>query len=221
MHISNKLYWSTVCDRFPELFCNRRVLEVGSFNVNGSVRRYFSDCDYTGLDWRRGDLVDVVCLAHDMPFDSSSFDTVISASMLEHDPHWDKSLRKMVDVLTDDGSLLLSWGSAINKIHRENTCPDYHHRDNPAAFHPRPVVDVLNLLEEVGMHIQEFRYEFNVWKENNMSHKRMSKPMGYAASIFFKNRSHVRESEKVIDELHPKDMERTVQDIDEGSTETS
>jgi len=209
LHISNKLYWKTCRDRFPELFSDRKVLEVGSFNVNGSVRRFFSDCEYTGLDWRRGALVDVVSLAHDMPFDPGSFDTVISASTLEHDPYWDKSLIKMVEVLTDDGALLLSWGSAICKTHRENTCPDYHRSNNPKAFHPRPVVDVLNLLGGIGMYIQEFRYEFNVWKEHNMSRKRMSKPMGFAASIFFKNQSHVRESEKVIDELHPKDMEHS------------
>lgn len=209
MHISNKLYWRTRKDRFPELFCNRRVLEVGSLDVNGSVRRFFSDCEYIGIDWRSGTLVDVVCLAHDMPFEPGSFDTVISASTLEHDPYWDKSLRKMVDVLTDDGALLLSWGSAICGTHSEYTCPDYHKRHNPKAFHPRPVVDVLNLLEVIGMHIQEFRYEFNVWQEYSMSRKRMSKPMGYAASIFFKNQSHVRESEKVIDELHPKDAEHS------------
>ena len=151
MHTSNKLYWDTCKKRFPALFRNRRVVEFGSYDVNGTVRDYFEDCAYLGVDWRDGLGVDFVGLAHEFPVppEPKKCDTVISSSMLEHDPYWEKSLRKMVEVLSDDGALLLSWGSALNLSHEEETCPDYDKTKNPKPFHPRPVRHVLDLLEKL------------------------------------------------------------------------
>ncbi len=101
MHLSNSLYWDTCKKRFPELFRNRRVVEFGSYDVNGTVRDYFEDCAYLGVDWRDGPGVDFVGIAHelDTPSKPPKFDTAISASMLEHDPYWNMSLRKMVESL--------------------------------------------------------------------------------------------------------------------------
>jgi len=207
MHTSNKLYWDTCKNRFPELFRNRRVVEFGSYDVNGSVRVYFEDCEYLGVDWRGGPGVDSVGLAHE--FDKEKllkFDTAISSSMLEHDPHWERSLCKMVDVLSDDGVLLLSWGSALNLSHEEETCPDYDKKTNPKPFHPRPVRHVLDLLEKLGMHIQEFRYEFNVWKDQGRDVSKAKRFQGFAVGIFFKNKDHVRRDEVIVDLLYPEDM---------------
>jgi len=205
MHPSNILYWDTCKKRFPELFKNRRVVEFGSYDVNGTVRDYFDDCTYLGVDWRDGPGVDHVCLAHEFD-ESMKFDTVISTSMLEHDPYWEKSLHKMVDVLTDDGALLLSWGSALNLSHEEKTCPDYDEKTNPKPFHPRPVRHVLDLLDLLGMHVQESRYEFNVWKDQGRDVNKVRKAKGFAVGIFFKNKDHVRVDERVVDTLYPEDM---------------
>lgn len=205
MHPTNSLYWDTCKDRFPELFRDRRVAEFGSYDVNGTVRDYFEDCTYIGVDWRDGPGVDFVAVAQD--FDAAQrFDTVISASMLEHDPYWNMSLRKMVEVLNDDGALLLSWGSALNLSHEEETCPDYDKEMNPKPFHPRPVRHVLDLLEKLGMHIQEFRYEFNVWKDEGRDVNKAKKSQGFAAGIFFKNEDHVRKDKVIVDLLYPEDM---------------
>ena len=93
------------------------VLEVGSYNVNGSVRDHFHNfSSYTGVDFRPGPNVDEVCLAHDMDFDVK-FDVVISSSMLEHDRHWRDSITNMESHLKDDVILLLSWGAANNDPH--------------------------------------------------------------------------------------------------------
>ena len=37
---------------FPHHFRYRKVLEVSSLDINGTVE-YFDNCDYTGLDLRR------------------------------------------------------------------------------------------------------------------------------------------------------------------------
>jgi 2-polyprenyl-3-methyl-5-hydroxy-6-metoxy-1,4-benzoquinol methylase len=112
------------------------------------------DCDYVGVDWREGQGVDVVCLAHEFPADRR-FDTVLSASMLEHDPYWEKSLEKMVEVLKDDGMLFISWGAYFNGTHEEDMAPD-------GKFHALPAGYVLKKIAALGMNIIEFKYENNI-----------------------------------------------------------
>jgi hypothetical protein len=33
---------------YPEFFTNAKVLEVGSLDINGSIRPFFENCDYLG-----------------------------------------------------------------------------------------------------------------------------------------------------------------------------
>lgn len=83
------------------------TLEVGSLDVNGSVRRYFTG-PYTGLDMRPGPSVDVVGTADALPFPDDAFDVVVSTEMLEHDPSPWLSLAEMGRVLRPGGHLLLT-----------------------------------------------------------------------------------------------------------------
>jgi len=83
------------------------TLEVGSLDVNGSVRRFFSG-SYIGLDMRAGPGVDVVGTADALPFVASRFDCVVSTEMLEHDPSPWHSLREMGRVLKPGGHLLIT-----------------------------------------------------------------------------------------------------------------
>lgn len=63
-----------------------RVLEIGSFNVNGSVRPFFAAAkEYVGIDRRSGPDVDVVSEASDYNTDGKKqFDIVITSEALEH-----------------------------------------------------------------------------------------------------------------------------------------
>lgn len=152
MHLSNRLFWEYCRRTYPRYFENVSVLEVGSYNVNGSVRDYFkTPSKYVGVDWRPGPGVDLVSFAHDLKLETQ-FDVVISASMLEHDRHWEKSLRSMVRFLKEDGILLLSWGAAANKAHDHDTADD-------GCFHSLAAGRVLQLLPEIGIRVHEFRYE--------------------------------------------------------------
>lgn len=152
MHPSNMAYWKHAKEKYPRYFANpSKVVEFGCCNVNGTVRVLF-DCDtYIGVDWLKEPDVDVVSLAHEYK-PGFQFDTIISSSMLEHDPYWDKSLANMISMLKDDGILLLSWGGALNGEHCLWSAPD-------GKFHALAGDKVLNLLREAGMFIDEFRYE--------------------------------------------------------------
>jgi hypothetical protein len=54
-----------VKEKHPSFFVNKRVLEVGSLNINGTVRDLFVDCDYVGCDLGEGSGVDIVCAGQD------------------------------------------------------------------------------------------------------------------------------------------------------------
>ncbi len=63
----------------------RRVVELGSYNLNGSVRDLFPGAAYVGVDQRPGPGVDIVADAAEWGEDSR-FDCVVCTEVLEHTP---------------------------------------------------------------------------------------------------------------------------------------
>ena len=107
MHRSVSKFIARVKERYPESFINKKVLEVGSLDINGSVRPFFTKCKYSGLDIIEGPGVDVISPVHQYQ-PAELFDTIISTEMLEHDSHWRKSLKQMADLLKPGGLLLIT-----------------------------------------------------------------------------------------------------------------
>ena len=98
----------SVKDQLPEYFKGTRVLEVGSLNINGSVRQFFEPDQYIGCDLGEGARVDIVCRGHELPYPNESFDVVISCECFEHDRHWEKTFQKMVDLVRKGGLVIFS-----------------------------------------------------------------------------------------------------------------
>jgi SAM-dependent methyltransferase len=90
-------------------FAGRRVLEVGSKFVNGSVRplieRFCRPREYVGVDIETGKYVDVVLPAERLVehFGPESFDAVISTEVLEHVFDWRTVVNNMKAVLKPGG----------------------------------------------------------------------------------------------------------------------
>ena len=131
MHESVMAWVSEVVEKFE--LADLPTLEVGSLDVNGSVRRYFSG-PYTGLDMRQGPGVDVIGTADALPFPDESYDVVVCTEMLEHDPSPWLSLAEMGRVLRPDGHLILTTRGNGFFEHLE---PSDYWRFMPAA---RPVL---------------------------------------------------------------------------------
>lgn len=132
-HQAQKLFFEKVRNKYPEFFESKKVLDLGSLNINGTLRQLFNNCEYVGVDIAPGKDVDVISKAHEAPFEESSFDTVISAEMLEHDEYWELSLAKMYDVLKPGGLLVLSCAGEGRPEHGTRkagsiwgTSPDYY-----------------------------------------------------------------------------------------------
>ena len=82
--------------RFPEYFRKGRVLEVGSLDINGSVRQFFEDCDYTGVDLGEGKGVDLVARGVELDYFDGNFTVCLSCECFEHNPEWAATLRNMI-----------------------------------------------------------------------------------------------------------------------------
>lgn len=107
-HQSQLDFVDRVRNKFPEQFVNSKVLEVGSLNINGTVRIFFQDCDYTGVDIGPGKDVDLVCPGHELTFPNETFDTTISCECFEHDKHWKLTFQKMYALTKPNGLVVFS-----------------------------------------------------------------------------------------------------------------
>lgn len=100
----------------PEMVKGKRVLEVGSMNVNGSLRTYIEamcPLQYLGIDLQKGDGVDwEVDFCSLTPVQAKElfgeFDLIVSTEMLEHAEHWRAAINNMKAVLKPRGWLLLT-----------------------------------------------------------------------------------------------------------------
>ena len=107
-----------VVDEFRE----KRVLEVGSFDVNGGLRREIVQHEpalYLGTDMRAGPGVDIVVPANrlvDM-FGTAAFDAVICTEMLEHAEDWRAAIYQMKNVLRPYGTIYLTTRSVGFPLH--------------------------------------------------------------------------------------------------------
>lgn len=116
MHPEVSNFIESVKQKHPTYFKDQKVLEVGSLNINGTIRSLFKDCNYLGIDIGEGPGVDMVIPIHELswPF---TFDVVVSTEMLEHDIHWKSSLESMYNNLKHGGLLILTCAGPARQEH--------------------------------------------------------------------------------------------------------
>jgi SAM-dependent methyltransferase len=96
---------------FPAYFENKRVLDVGSGDINGNNRFLFENCEYDGNDVVEANNVTIVSKTKDLPFENNTFDTIISTECFEHDPEYTQSFLKIYNLLKPDGLFLFTCAS--------------------------------------------------------------------------------------------------------------
>ncbi len=90
---------------------NNKILEIGSHDVNGSLRQLFSSSEYTGIDLSPGIGVDVVASGHEVGFQDDSFDMTISCECFEHNPYWVETFNNMYRMTKKTGLLVVTCAS--------------------------------------------------------------------------------------------------------------
>jgi SAM-dependent methyltransferase len=102
---------------FRDSFLNKRVLDVGSGDINGNNRFLFENCEYNGNDVIPANNVTVVSKTKDLDFGSASFDTIISTECFEHDPEYEQSFLKIYDMLKPGGLFVFTCASTGRAEH--------------------------------------------------------------------------------------------------------
>ena len=87
-HPEQREFFTALSALHPEYFTGANVLEIGSLNINGTVRDFFHGGNYVGVDVASGPGVDVVAFGENLNYPDRAFHTVISAECFEHNPEW-------------------------------------------------------------------------------------------------------------------------------------
>lgn len=62
-----------------------KVIDFGSYDVNGTLKPIFKNHDYIGIDMAEGPNVNIVCVNNNVPLPDNSCDVIVSSSNFEHD----------------------------------------------------------------------------------------------------------------------------------------
>ena len=115
-HPEQKQFCEKIKAKFPERFRNKKVLDVGSLDINGNNRYLFENCNYLGFDLGHGLNVDIICPIH--KYYGRLFDTIISTEAFEHDANFKKSINNIVNnLLQSNGLFLFTCASLGRKEH--------------------------------------------------------------------------------------------------------
>jgi hypothetical protein len=87
-HFEQRVFFEQMKERFPQYFDGVSVIEIGSLDINGTVRDFYTPTRYVGVDVSAGPGVDLVCNGEDVDYPDESFDVAVSAECFEHNPAW-------------------------------------------------------------------------------------------------------------------------------------
>jgi SAM-dependent methyltransferase len=97
---------------------NLKVLEIGSLDINGSVRPMFKPfaSKYVGLDTQAGPGVDIVYDAAKFT-KPNAFDVVVCAEVFEHTPEWQTIIKKSYKNLVNGGLFIATMAGEGRRPH--------------------------------------------------------------------------------------------------------
>ena len=117
MHEQAKNFTVHIKKSFPDFFTNKRVLDVGSGDINGNNRFLFENCTYDGNDVYSAPNVTVVSKTTALTFEDETFDTICSTECFEHDPEYKESFQKIVKMLKPGGLFFFTCASTGRAEH--------------------------------------------------------------------------------------------------------
>jgi len=124
-HLQQLAYVESIKAIYPKYFLSSKVLEIGSLDVNGTIRQFFENCDYTGVDLGAGAMVDVIGEGQKLNYADNSFDTTASCECFEHNPYWKETFENMYRMTKKDGLLFFTCATTGRPEHgTKNNFPD-------------------------------------------------------------------------------------------------
>lgn len=103
--------------KFPNHFENKKVLEVGSLDINGTMRSFFLNCDYLGIDVGEGKGVDLVVQGQNHNAPDNTYDVCASGECFEHNPYWAETFANMLRMCKPNGLVLFTCATTGRPVH--------------------------------------------------------------------------------------------------------
>ncbi len=111
-HMAQMRFVMQTMGQYPDAFMENKILEVGSLNINGSVRGFFFNAhEYIGCDVGPGPGVDVVCPGEQLTYPDNYFDTSITTECFEHNPNWIQTFENMWRMTRPGGLIVMTCAS--------------------------------------------------------------------------------------------------------------
>jgi SAM-dependent methyltransferase len=107
-HLAQYRFVERLKEQYPDFFKDKKVLEIGSLDINGSIRKYFQDCEYIGADVGQGANVDLVCPGQEIDHPDNTYDVSCSCNCFEHNPYWVETFKNMYRMTKPGGLVFVS-----------------------------------------------------------------------------------------------------------------
>jgi SAM-dependent methyltransferase len=118
-HQAQREFIREIRKRFTPFFKGRevKVLDIGSLDINGNNKMFFSSQFYIGCDLGPGKNVDIISKGHQLSFRNDFFDVVISCECFEHDNAWVLTINNMIRMLRPAGLMIFTCATTGRKEH--------------------------------------------------------------------------------------------------------
>ena len=118
-HTEQQEFFNDLTIRLPEYFNSSiKVLEVGSQNINGSIRQFFSRAEsFVGLDLSMADDVDWTIPGELVELPDCWADTSVSTECFEHCKDWKNVFLNMIRITKPGGLIIITCASTCRATH--------------------------------------------------------------------------------------------------------
>ena len=116
-HAQQLQFVKSISESLTGDYSQKKIIEIGSYDVNGSIRKFFENSYYTGVDLIPGIGVDIVCEGDKVDHPTNTYDIAISCECFEHNPNWLETFENMTRMTKDGGAVVFTCATTGRKEH--------------------------------------------------------------------------------------------------------
>jgi SAM-dependent methyltransferase len=151
-HIQQFQFFACISKHYPNFFLEGKVSEIGSLNINGSIRDFFKAVEYTGFDVAAGPGVDEVQQGQLITSPTGYYDVTVSAECFEHNPYWVETFANMLRITKPGGLIIFSCATTGRQEHGTvRTSPHDSPLTNKLGWSYYKNLDANNFLDTFNM----------------------------------------------------------------------
>lgn len=138
-----------------------RVLEVGSQNINGSIRQYFPNAtEYLGIDLGIAPDVDWAVPGELIELPTGWAEVAISTECFEHCKNWEKVFINMLRIVAPGGLIIVTCAAPGRPTHGTNDSDEY---SSPltTSYYKNLGINSITEKIEVGFYFSSHAFEVN------------------------------------------------------------